>query len=326
MPPTVSAIITTYNYAPFIAGAIESVLQQTHRPDEIIVVDDGSTDDTAAIVAAYAEVGVRYIYQANQGAGAARNSGLRAGQGEFVAFLDADDRWLPDKLARQLDHFAQHPTVGLVTGGEWQVYASGQAPVRLDRAPVGAANIYPRILVENSIGNPSLTLIRRACFEQVGTFDEGLRLGQDWEMWIRLARAFPIGVVDAPLITFTQHNGSLTAGQVAARARSNQLIHRRYIPQVPGRWTRLGLWRAARAMSCYYTAASVVDDPAQRRTAVRMALAAALLDPGYETRLKAGVLFRAAFGRGVFDRVKRLVPGRATPVPALSEGDPRSSA
>src|SRR5689334_1491177 len=97
MHPHVSAIITTYNYAQFIRGAIESVLQQTVCPAEIVVVDDGSTDNTAAIVARYAAAGVRYVYQENGGASAARNRGLRETQGELVAFLDGDDRWLPDK-------------------------------------------------------------------------------------------------------------------------------------------------------------------------------------------------------------------------------------
>src|SRR5690348_7331204 len=99
MPPAVSAIVTTYNYARFVPEAIESILQQTVRPDEIVVVDDGSSDNTAEVVARYAAAGVRYVYQANGGAGAARNRGLRETQGELVAFLDGDDRWLPEKLA-----------------------------------------------------------------------------------------------------------------------------------------------------------------------------------------------------------------------------------
>ena len=102
MQTTVSAIITTYNYGRFIEGAIDSVLHQTRPPDEVVVVDDGSTDDTAAIVARYRSRGVRYIYQQNAGAGSARNRGIQATSGELVAFLDADDRWLPDKIALQL--------------------------------------------------------------------------------------------------------------------------------------------------------------------------------------------------------------------------------
>jgi glycosyltransferase involved in cell wall biosynthesis len=304
MPQAISAIITTYNYGRFIAGAVESVLQQSVRPDEILVVDDGSTDGTADIVAGYAAAGVRYVSQANGGAGAARNRGLRETRGELVAFLDGDDRWLPDKLARQLDHLHRYPSVGLITGGECQVFEGGQASMLVTRPPVGAARFYPQILIENTIGNPSLTLIRRACFKQVGGFDESLRLGQDWDMWIRIAKAFPIGVVAGPLILFTQHANSLTAGRGAARYASNQLIHRRYISQVASPWQRLSLWRAAQAMNCYYRAAAIADDPAERSTAWRMALAASLLDPFHAPRLKLGVLFRATFGRAAFDRLR----------------------
>src|SRR3954454_14488963 len=112
LPAMISAIITTYNYAQFIAAAIESVLNQTRRPDEIVVVDDGSTDHTATIVATYAAQGVRYVFKANGGAGSARNRGLRETTGDLVTFLDADDRWLPDKLERQLDHLARYPAAG----------------------------------------------------------------------------------------------------------------------------------------------------------------------------------------------------------------------
>lgn len=303
----ISTIITTYNYAQFIGAAIESALNQTRRPDEIVVVDDGSTDHTAAVVAAYAPQGVRYVVKANGGAGSARNRGLRETSGDLVTFLDADDRWLPDKLERQLAHLARYPTVGLVTGGECQVFENGQPPYYLRRPPLGAARLYPQVLIENTIGNPSLTLIRRACFDRVGVFDEGLRLGQDWDMWIRIVREFPVGVVDGALITFTRHNQSLTAGQVWSRYKSNTTIHRRYIAQVRSPLARLNLWRAAQSMSCYYTAAALADTPDQHATSRRYALAAALLDPLRETRLKAALLFRALFGRAAFNYLRRMV-------------------
>jgi glycosyltransferase involved in cell wall biosynthesis len=309
MPATVSTVITTYNYAQFIPSAIESVLTQTRRPDEIVVVDDGSTDQTAAVVAGYADQGVRYIRKENGGAGSARNRGLRETTGALVTFLDADDRWLPDKLERQLAHLAHYPTVGLVTGGECQVFEWGQPPFYLRRPPVGAARLYPQVLVENNIGNPSLTLVRRACFDQVGVFDEGMRLGQDWDMWIRIVREFPVGVVDGPLIMFMRHRQSLTSGQVQARYASNRAIQRRYISQVRAPLQRLNLLRAAQSMNCYYTAAALADDPARRATALRFALTAALLDPGYESRWKAALLFRTLFGRAAFDHLRRLVRG-----------------
>ena len=315
MQPTVSVIITTYNYGRFIAGAINSVLGQTRRPDEIIVVDDGSTDDTAAQVAAYADQGVRYIRQANSGPGAARNTGIRAGQGALIAFLDADDRWLPDKLARQIAHLHAYPAAGLVTGSEWQVFESGQPPLYVRRPPVGAARLYPQILMENSIGNPSLTLVRRVCFDRVGMFDAGIPLGQDWDMWIRIARAFPVGVVDAPLITFTRHTTSITAGKVWERYRSNRAFHHRYIRQVESLPQRLWLLRGAYGMNFYYTAAELADSSAQRPLAVATALAAALLDPFHEPVYKAGVLFRALLGRAAFDAVRGLLPHHAPPLP-----------
>jgi len=142
-------------------------------------------------------------------------------------------------------------------------------------------------------------------------FDEGLRLGQDWDMWIRIVREFPVGVVDAPLITFMRHRQSLTSGQVQARYASNQAIQRRYISQVRAPLLRLNLRRAAQSMNCYYTAAALADNPAQRLTALRYALAAAVLDPFYESRLKGGLLFRALFGRAAFAQVRRLLRGPA---------------
>jgi glycosyltransferase involved in cell wall biosynthesis len=324
MSPTVSAIITTYNYAQFITTAIESVLNQTRRPDEIVVVDDGSTDQTAGLVAGYAAQGVRYVLKENGGAGSARNRGLRETTGDLVLFLDADDQWFPDKLALQLAHLARYPAAGLVTGGECQVFEWGQPPYVLRRPARGAARLYPQVLIENNIGNPSLTLVRRACFDRVGVFDEGLRLGQDWDMWIRIAREFPVGVVDAPLITFLRHRQSLTAGQVQARYASNRTIQRRYINQVRSPLLRLKLRRAAQSMNCYYTAAALADNPTQRAAARRYALAAAVLDPFYESRLKGGVLLRTLFGRAVFDQVRRLVRNDGTALGeephALSDG------
>lgn len=308
----VSAIITGYNYANFLPDAIESVLGQTRIPDEIIVVDDGSTDHTAEVVARYVDRGVRYVYRENGGAGAARNTGIRESKGDWIAFLDGDDRWLPDKLAVQLAHAERNPTVGLVTGSERQVFASGGEPYDVRRKPVGAADFYPRILIENTIGNPSLTLVRRECFERVGLFDETMPLGQDWEMWIRIARAFPVGVVDAVLILFTRHDTSLTAGKLSGRYESNRKLQRRYIRLVRSPLLRMRLLMSAQSMNLYYTAAALADNPGERGPAFRTALGAALLDPFYESRNKAGLLIRTAFGRSVFSVLKRLRQQRTT--------------
>lgn len=313
MTPTVSAVITTYNYARYIAPAIESVLAQTLSPSQIIVVDDGSTDETEAIAAAYASVGVRYVRKENGGAGSARNRGIMESNGELIAFLDADDRWLPDKLALQVEHLQRYPEAGLVSGSEWQVFESEREPMFLRRKPTGVADMYKRLLVENVIGNPSLVLARRACFERAGLFDESLRLGQDWEMWIRITRLFPVGVVDAPLICFMRHTSSLTWGQMRARYATNRLIQRRYIRPVRPFITRLRLLLASQSMNCYYLAVSLSNMPGQHPPARGLALAAFLLDPFYETRNKSGALFRALFGQAAFDRVRRFIPRRSAP-------------
>jgi glycosyltransferase involved in cell wall biosynthesis len=298
---SVSVVITTYNYERFIKRAIGSVLGQTERPCEIVVVDDGSTDQTAAIVSRFESSGtchtcptcpVRYVFKENGGAGSARNRGIRETHGELIAFLDADDCWLPGKLALQLEHLRLYPAAGLVAGGEIQVSESGQVLLELKRPPAGAANLYRRLLVENIVGNPSLTLVRRACFERVGMFDETLRLGQDWDMWIRIAREFPIGILRSPLVLFMRHWDSLTAGQVWARYASNRAIHHRYIRQAPSLRERAALLRAAQSMNLFYSAAYFADNTPRRGLALGLALLTLVLDPVYQARLKLGLLYR----------------------------------
>lgn len=140
----ISAIITGYNYARFLPAAIESVLAQTRVPEEIIVVDDGSTDNTAEVVGRYADRGVRYIFRQNGGVSAARNTGIRASKGDLIAFLDGDDRWLPEKTALQLAHFERYPSAGIVTGGECQVYRVRSNALRSSPQAGGRSLLLPR--------------------------------------------------------------------------------------------------------------------------------------------------------------------------------------
>lgn len=184
----VSVIIPTYNRADMVGDAIQSVLDQTYGDWELIVVDDGSTDDTRAVVARFNDSRIRYIHQENRGLPAARNTGIRAAQGAYIAFLDSDDCFLPQKLAWQAAALDAGPDVGLVAGGYVETDAMLQ-PLR-QVAPWHAhpALSTPRWLQTCPFISSSV-LVRRAWLERVGLFDEDMRYIEDWDLWLRLAHA-----------------------------------------------------------------------------------------------------------------------------------------
>ena len=309
MPETVSVIIPTYNYARFLPLAIESVLAQTRPADEIIVVDDGSTDATASVVARYNERGVRYFYKENGGVSAARNLGIRESHGSLIAFLDSDDEWLPDKLALQVAHFSAHPSVGLVTGSEWEVDDAGTRAAWLNsRPPLGARVMYPQILVENLVGTPSLVMLRRRCLHRVGMFDEQIGLAQDWDLWIRIAREYPIGIIGAPLIRYRRHGASMSSGSVWRRYRSNRAFQHRHIRPIADPLLRARLLLSAQSMNLFYTAARMSEGQTQRGPALGMAALTVLLDPFYRARLKWGLLARLILGEGAPGLARRHAP------------------
>jgi glycosyltransferase involved in cell wall biosynthesis len=195
--PVVSVVIPTYNYGRFVTAAVDSVLAQTRPADEIIVIDDGSTDDTRDRLAGCRDR-ITYVYQANQGLPAARNTGIRAARGDLIAFLDSDDLWHPRKLEAQLAVLAGTPALGLVAAdsvadfrGEWPAVGD---PAALPTRPVTLRDI----LVRSRFG-PSSVLARRACFDAVGLFDPDLRSAEDRDMWLRIAARFPTVKVESPL-------------------------------------------------------------------------------------------------------------------------------
>jgi glycosyltransferase involved in cell wall biosynthesis len=185
--PLVTVIIPSYNYGRFVTRAVDSVLRQTYSPIECIVVDDGSTDDTQARLEQY-QGRVRIITQHNQGLSAARNTGMREATGSYLAFLDADDWWEPEKTEKQM--------VGAVGCGEywrdermrvWKVITPAQ-PFPDPEANLRAVAVR-RLWIG---GSGSGILARRQVFEAVGSFDTGLRASEDWDMWLRIVARFPI--------------------------------------------------------------------------------------------------------------------------------------
>src|SRR5579862_475861 len=194
---TVDVIIPAYNAQEFILQAIHSVKSQSY-PARIIVVDDGSTDETARLVndRFATDPAVRYIYKDNGGLSSARNRGFAESSAEFVAFLDADDLWVPNKLADQLEVFRRtgDPKLGVVYCDFENIDSTGfrlldKARFQLDRSVRG--EVFTQLLCGNYVaGSGSAVLIKRACFQSAGVFDEEFPTCEDWDMWLRLARYY----------------------------------------------------------------------------------------------------------------------------------------
>jgi glycosyltransferase involved in cell wall biosynthesis len=210
--PLVSVIIPAFNVAEWLAETIHSVLAQTHRPVEVIVVDDGSTDGTPLVAQGFGNA-VKYIRRLNGGVGAARNAGFRASTGEYVAFVDADDLWFPDKLARQVALLESKPDVGWVYSDALVVDHSARHVLdRVGRTwDLPEGDIVGSLLLNNFVACPT-PLIRRALMEALGGFEElrSLTVAADWHMWLRLAAAAPAGCVRSPLARVRSHPGSMT--------------------------------------------------------------------------------------------------------------------
>lgn len=185
MSPPVSVIIPTYNCDRYLAEAIESVLQQTYSAWELIIVDDGSMDNTSQVVQPYA-ARVRYVYQENQGVSAARNHGMQLAQGEFIAFLDADDFFLPHKLAAQVAVFQAQPQLGMVHSGWWRVDAVGKILIEVE-----PWHHIPTLNLESWLRwkpvLPSAMMFRRDWLDRSGGFDPRFPPAEDTDLVLRLA-------------------------------------------------------------------------------------------------------------------------------------------
>jgi glycosyltransferase involved in cell wall biosynthesis len=203
---SISVVIPTYNYGCFIAEAIESALSQTVAPTEVIVVDDGSTDDTEDIARSFGER-VRYIKQENAGVCIARNRGVSRSTGDYIAFLDADDRWEPTKLEKQLEKFENDPEIGLVhcgmrhfdgkTGEILGLLVDGQEGWVADDL----------LLWEKPVVNVSgsVVMVTRKAFDAVNGFDARQKVGEDWDFCYWVARKFKIGFIPEPLVNYRIH-------------------------------------------------------------------------------------------------------------------------
>jgi glycosyltransferase involved in cell wall biosynthesis len=260
----VSVVIPTFNCADFLVQAIRSVLAQTYHDFETIVVDDASTDHTESALRQFGDR-VRHIRQEQSGPSVARNRGILQAKGELIAFLDADDVWRPTKLARQVDHLNHHPETVLVytdftrgsflslpsprTSGEpsrtspaqlagpltthhspthHSLFCGGQSRLRAFK-PRNSSDAFHALLDENFIHTSSV-LVRRQALARSGLFEPTLRGSEDLELWLRLARLGPFGLVDEILVDVRQHatNTTKSIGFVREQIRATRMMLERW--------------------------------------------------------------------------------------------------
>jgi glycosyltransferase involved in cell wall biosynthesis len=212
----VSVIIPAFNHARFLGAAIESALQQTHCPEEVIVVDDGSTDATQQVLDGYANV-IRTIRQPNRGVASARNTGAACALGDVFAFLDADDAWLPGKLESQLAALENRPEVGLVHCGVQEIDVEGRTLTENTHGLEGNTFIDLLLLRDFILGGGSAAMIPRCAFERAGGFDRELSTSADWDLYLRLARDWQVAFVAKPLVRYRQHPRGLHRNVYATR-------------------------------------------------------------------------------------------------------------
>lgn len=222
MSTKVSVVIPNYNYAHYLPECIDSVLAQTYSPIEIIVVDDGSKDASRDVLDGYGDR-IVVLYQKNQGVSAARNNGIGAASGDLIAFLDADDAWLPTKIEKQVERFAAEPDLGLVHVGVAEVDGEGRTLVeRLEGVEGDVSTILLQLKREGVLGGGSGPMVPRRVLDEVGGFDTRLSTSADWDLSYRISERYRVGFVPEVLLRYRVHNSNMH-GNVAVMERDMML-------------------------------------------------------------------------------------------------------
>ncbi|RFU61297.1 glycosyltransferase family 2 protein [Peribacillus glennii] len=203
--PKVSVVIPTYNRGEFTIHAVESVLAQTYKDYEIIVVDDGSTDHTEELLERYKDR-LRYVKQENQGPSAARNTGVRLAEGEYIAFCDSDDRFLPEKLEKQMEFIERNPECKFLYTWYYNVNNQGEyTKLRKPNTCNSNEHLQYFLFIRKFTIRTSTLLIHKSCFEKAGLFNEKYWYSQDWDMWLRLAAYYRGFCLEEPLAEYWLH-------------------------------------------------------------------------------------------------------------------------
>ena len=206
--PVVSVIIPTYNHAMYIERTLESVFQQTYKNYEIIVIDDGSTDNTQEVIKSY-ENKITYICKENEGTAKSRNLGLKIAKGRYVAFLDSDDLWMPQKLELQVTLLDKNIDIGLVCT-DFEIFCENEEGIKIieKRVETSFDFSFNRLFSGNFVQNSSV-MVRRECFDKVGLFDEVFPIAKDYDMWLRIRRFYEFGHIPQILARYRIHQGNV---------------------------------------------------------------------------------------------------------------------
>lgn len=293
--PVVSIVMPAYNVAWCVARAIDSVLAQSLRGFELIVVNDGSTDDTRQVLQRYGDT-LKVIDQDNAGMSAARNTGIRAARGEYVAFLDADDWWLPEKLSRQLELMRARPELGFCSTAARVENPQGEFVNDWHCPPLDTVNVLETLFSENAAiaGGCSAVMVRKELFQRVGLFDESLRGFEDPDLWIRLAAVSGYACIPEPLVVILRREQSVSRNLNAMRESALKSIkkNRALLPAE----RRGGFWRCSLA-GVYTDYAKGAYRAGRRRAALADILRAFALSPVGRGRLCLGLMKDVLLGR-----------------------------
>ena len=293
--PTVSVVIPTYNSARYLGEAVDSAVNQTFKDIEILVIDDGSTDETQDVVRRYG-ASVRCVSQENKGVAVARNHGIAQSRGRYVAFLDADDVWWPEKLEKELAALEGHGEFQACHTGVQVVDGLGRPFVVAGRHD-GVSTLEALLLRGNVVGTPSTVICRRLLFSKVGAFDPGLSQCADWDMWVRLATVTEFVYLDEALVTYRQHGSNMSRDPALLERDSLRVLEKGF--SLPVIAASLRVKRSAAFARNYMVLAGTYFYAGYYRDFVRCAMRAVSLDArqlGYLATFPARAIRRRMHG------------------------------
>jgi glycosyltransferase involved in cell wall biosynthesis len=236
MSSLVSIIIPCYNQGQFLAEAIQSLLGQDYQQKEIIVVNDGSTDNTKEVASNFLHA-IKYIEQENKGLSSARNAAILTANGDYIAFLDSDDVLLPGSIARRVEYLESHPDTAMICSDSIFFNESGPLGLRSELAdkPKNPKNFRWETVDYNA--TISSAMVRRSCFDKIGFFEESIRTSEDWLMFVKLSLHFNMAYINEPLIKYRLHKDNLSKAiglnNVGHRIAISQLINAPYFDDYP---------------------------------------------------------------------------------------------